>query len=162
MPKHITCVGFVSASQLIFPHYTLKCRCTVSRLCTIFARLSITLSSNTAGPRLASIMAEALGLAASIAGLASLVIQLTQISVDYASKVSSASKTQAAYIQELIALQSVLEKFKNAAAVDGLEAIIGHRDSCISTPAVESYKRQIEKVKAKLEKNLTRTGPFSG
>jgi hypothetical protein len=106
-------------------------------------------------------MAE-LGVAASIVGFASLVIELTKLSVEFVSKVSSASKTQAAYIEELTALNSVLEEFKNAAAVDGLELIVGHREPSISTPAMESYKRQIERVKVKLEKSLNRTGPFSG
>jgi hypothetical protein len=105
---------------------------------------------------------DPISLAASIVGFASLVIQLTQISVDYASNVSSASKTQAAYIQELIALRSVLEKYEDAATIDDLQDIIGDRDASISTTAMDSYKRQLEKVKTKLEKNLTRDGPFSG
>ncbi|KAI0537483.1 hypothetical protein GGR58DRAFT_471699 [Xylaria digitata] len=91
---------------------------------------------------------EAVGAAASIAGLLSLIIQLAQISVDFASKVSGASKAQAEYISELKALQSVLEKFKGAGTV--------------STTAIDSYKLQVEKVKAKLEKKLARNNPLSG
>jgi len=91
---------------------------------------------------------EAVGVAASIAGLLSLVIQLTQISVNFASKVSGASKTQTEYIGELKALQSVLAKFKDADAV--------------STATVDSYKLQIERVRTRLEKKFTRNSPLSG
>ncbi|KAH6971458.1 hypothetical protein BKA56DRAFT_594355 [Ilyonectria sp. MPI-CAGE-AT-0026] len=99
---------------------------------------------------------DAVSFAASIVGFASLVIQLSQISVDYASKVSSASKAQAAYIQELVVLQSVLKKYEDAATIDDLKNITGNWNAPISTTVMDSYKRQLEKVKTKLEKSLTR------
>lgn len=105
---------------------------------------------------------DAVSFAASIVGFASLVIQLSQISVDYASKVSSASKAQAAYIQELVVLQSVLKKYEDAATIDDLKNITGNWNAPISTTVMDSYKRQLEKVKTKLEKNLTRDSSFSG
>ena len=91
---------------------------------------------------------EPVGVAASFAGLLSLVIQTTQISVDFASKVLGASKAQTEYMRELQAVKSVLEKLNHAAAVP--------------PGSVESYTTQIERFKAKLEKRLAKNGPLSG
>ena len=86
--------------------------------------------------------------AAGIAGLLSLTIQLTQISVNFASKVSNASKAQTEYIRELKALEVVLDKFKDVAS--------------IPAATIDSYKLQMEKVKAKLEQRLSRNSALSG
>lgn len=101
-----------------------------------------------------------MGLAASISGLVSLVIQVSQMSIDYVSKVSSTSKSQASYIQELTAIQSVLGRFRNAGVAGNVDdPTVG--SSGISTVTIESYKHQITKLKAKLEKSLARSGTLS-
>jgi hypothetical protein len=109
-------------------------------------------------------MTEALGIAASIAGLASLTIQITQISFQYVSDITSASKCQADYLQELSALTSVLLRLQQATSDPDISHLLASRDDTISTDAINNCNKQLEHVKSKLEKRsvaLAEPGPFS-
>ena len=109
-------------------------------------------------------MAEALGIAASIAGLASLTIQITQISFQYVSDITDASKSQASYLQELSALTSVLLRLQQATSNPDIGHLLTTRDASISADAIQSCTEQLEQVKSKLEKKsaaLAEPGPLS-
>lgn len=59
-------------------------------------------------------MAEVLGVAAGIAGLFSLTVQLTEVATKYKDNVGSVEDGIEAFIQELTGLRQVLEKLKSA------------------------------------------------
>jgi hypothetical protein len=96
-------------------------------------------------------MAEVLGIDSSIAGLASLVIQLSQISFQFSCDVKRASKSQSSYLQGLSALTSVLLCIQQA--TNGVDSEILPGPS-ISRNAINKCHKQLESVKARLEKRL--------
>ncbi|GAM40121.1 hypothetical protein TCE0_034r12223 [Talaromyces pinophilus] len=92
-------------------------------------------------------MADPLSIAASIAGLCGLAIQISQLSYHYFSAVQSASDNQALFIQELSVLTSVFLRLRQATQIDGLDDIIDPRQPVISKMVIEDCKKRLEKEK---------------
>jgi hypothetical protein len=103
-------------------------------------------------------MAEAVGLAASIAGLAGLTIQLAQVSFQYVSSVHGASKAVSSYLQELSALTSVLLRLHTVVDIPDIQKILADRPFAISTSAIDECQTQLKELKLKLEHRISKDG----
>lgn len=103
-------------------------------------------------------MAEAVALAASIAGLTSLAIQLTQISYHYVSDLRDASKAVLSYIRELSALTSVLLRLQEVLEIPDVTNLLSSRPSSLSKQSMDIYMAEITAVKSGLEKRASKTG----
>ena len=103
-------------------------------------------------------MAETLGLAAAIAGLASLAIQVSQISFQYVSGVRHTSKTVSNYLQELSALTSVILRLQNAVEQPEVQDAL---TSGAFAPPIASFREcteQMQILKDKLERYMCEPG----
>lgn len=103
-------------------------------------------------------MADPLSIAAGIAGLCGLTIQISQLTYHYFSALKSASDNQALFIQELSALTSVFLRLRQATQIDGLGDIIDPRQPVISKTVIEDCKKRLEKVKVVLERKAWEHG----
>ena len=103
-------------------------------------------------------MAEALGLASAVAGLASLAIQVSQISFQYVSGVRHASKIVSAYLQELSALTSVVLRLQNVLEQPQVEAALAARSSIASSTTFDECAKEMQMLKSKLERHLSEKG----
>ncbi|EUC41078.1 hypothetical protein COCMIDRAFT_9154 [Bipolaris oryzae ATCC 44560] len=100
-------------------------------------------------------MADPLSIAASIAGLYGLAIQIAQLSFHYFFALKSASDTQALSIQEISILTSVFLRLRRATQIDGLGDIIDPHQPVISKMAIEDCKKRLEKVKVVLKRKAS-------
>lgn len=110
-------------------------------------------------------MADPFSAAASVAGLVSLAIQLSQLSFQYVSSVNGSSKAWSSYIQELSALTSVLLKVQQVS--DAGDRVTSERDLCaamsglalgISPAAVWECAAELNQLKAVLSEKLQKRG----
>ncbi len=102
-------------------------------------------------------MADPLSTAASVVGLVSLAIQLSQLSFQYVSSIKGSSKTWSSYIQELSALTSVLLKVQQASdGTKSLPAVI--TGPGISAAAVRDCEAALGELKTILSEKLQRRG----
>jgi hypothetical protein len=93
-------------------------------------------------------MAEAIGLASAIAGLLTLIGQVTKLSYIFLSDIRSASKSQKLYLQEVSALTEVLLRIEQSLEVQELGVV---RPS-ISTKALQDCQELLGSLKTSLEK----------
>jgi hypothetical protein len=93
-------------------------------------------------------MAEAIGLASAIAGLLTLIGQVTKLSYTFLSDIRSASKSQKLYLQEVSALTEVLLRIEQSFEVQELGVV---RPS-ISTKALQDCQELLGSLKTSLEK----------
>jgi hypothetical protein len=93
-------------------------------------------------------MAEAIGLASAIAGLLTLIGQVTKLSYTFLSDIRSASKSQKLYLQEVSALTEVLLRIEQSLEVQELGVV---RPS-ISTKALQDCQELLGSLKTSLEK----------
>ena len=93
-------------------------------------------------------MAEALGLASAVAGLVTLIGQVTKLSYVFLSDVRSASKSQKLYLQEISALTEVLLRVEQALEVQELDVV----RPLISKEALQNSQELLISVKTSLEK----------
>jgi hypothetical protein len=93
-------------------------------------------------------MAEAIGLASAIAGLLTLIGQVTKLSYTFLSDIRSASKSQKLYLQEVSALTEVLLRIEQSLEVQELDVV---RPS-ISTKALQDCQELLGSLKTSLEK----------
>ncbi len=102
-------------------------------------------------------MADPLSAAASLAGLVSLAIQLSQLSFQYVSAIKGSSKAWSSYIQELSALTSVLLKVQHAS--DGIKSLhaVTTRPG-ISEATVRDCEAELGELKTVLSEKLQKRG----
>jgi hypothetical protein len=93
-------------------------------------------------------MAEAIGLASAIAGLLTLIGQVTKLSYTFLSDIRSASKSQKLYLQEVSALTEVLLRIEQSLEVQELGVV---RPS-VSTKALQDCQELLGSLKTSLEK----------
>ena len=108
-------------------------------------------------------MADPLSTAASVAGLVSIAIQLSQLSFQYVSSVKGSSKAWSSYIQELSALTSVLLKVQlasDAADTTGkdLLAMMSGLALGISSSAVLECAAELNQLRAVMAEKLQKRG----
>ncbi|KAL2073364.1 hypothetical protein VTL71DRAFT_10688 [Oculimacula yallundae] len=103
-------------------------------------------------------MAEAIALAASVAGLASLAIQLTQISYQYVSDLRGASKSVSSYIRELATLTTVLVRLQEVLDKPDVTDLLSSRPSSLSKVAMDIYIEELTAVKIGLENRAEKAG----
>jgi hypothetical protein len=103
-------------------------------------------------------MAEGLALASSVAGLASLAIQLTQVSFQYVSDVRKASKAISSYLQELSVLTSVLLRLQDVVDMPDIRELLAVRPSTLSATAIRECRTELDHLKSKLEKRTSKDG----
>ncbi|KAH7317362.1 ankyrin repeat-containing domain protein [Rhexocercosporidium sp. MPI-PUGE-AT-0058] len=104
-------------------------------------------------------MADPLGVTGSIAGLVSLVIQLSQVSYQYISSVRGSSKVWSSYIQELSALTSVLLKLEQATShvrSQDLSHILPAPG--LSSASVRECHRELDTLNSTLKEKLSKQG----
>jgi hypothetical protein len=95
-------------------------------------------------------MAEAIGLAAAIAGLLTLIGQVTKLSYTFLSDIRGASKSQKLYLQEVSALTEVLLRIEQSLEVQEMGVV---RPS-ISTKALQDCQELLGSLKRSLEKAM--------
>ena len=102
-------------------------------------------------------MADPLSTAASVVGLVSLAIQLSQLSFQYVSAIKGSSKAWSSYIQELSALTSVLLKVQHAS--DGIKSLhaVTTRPG-ISEATVRDCEAELGELKTVLSEKLQKRG----
>ena len=93
-------------------------------------------------------MAEVIGLASAIAGLVTLIGQVTKLSYVFLSDIRGASKSQKLYLQEVSALTEVLLRIEQSLEVQELGVV---RPS-ISTKALQDCQELLGSLKTRLEK----------
>ncbi|KAH0564763.1 hypothetical protein GP486_001846 [Trichoglossum hirsutum] len=103
-------------------------------------------------------MAEALGLAAGVAGLISLAIEVSRLSFEYASAARHSSKIVSGYLRELSALTSVILRLQDAAEQLEVQNALGARPSGLPNASVMECIEQMEKLKEKLERYKSSSG----
>jgi hypothetical protein len=104
-------------------------------------------------------MAEPVGVAASVAGLVSIAIQLSQISYQYVSSVKGSSKAWSGYIQELSTLTSVLLKFQRACEAAGAQDLAGVISAPgLSPQSIRDCHKELEDLKSALSEKLQKRG----
>jgi hypothetical protein len=101
-------------------------------------------------------MADLLGTAASVAGLVSLAIQLSQASYQYFNSTKGSSRAWSSYVRELSALTSVLVQLQQATEVEGIGHIVIARTPNVSNAVVEECRRELELLQGKLSKGGTK------
>ena len=102
-------------------------------------------------------MADPLSAAASVVGLVSLAIQLSQLSFQYVSSIKGSSKSWSSYIQELSALTSVLLKVQQASDdTKSLHALIARPG--ISGATVRGCEAELGELKTILAEKLQKRG----
>lgn len=103
-------------------------------------------------------MAEALGFAAAVAGLASLAIQVSQISFQYVSGVRHTSKTVSTYLQELSALTSVILRIQDVVSQPQVQEGFTGNSSGLPTTSLDECSKQMQTLKNKLQRYLSDSG----
>src|SRR5690242_20531387 len=96
-------------------------------------------------------MADPVSAAASVAGLASLAIQLSQVSYQYFSSLKGSSKAWGSYIQELSSLTAVLLKLQKAcdnAAANNLSHLFS--TPALSTASIKECQAELDSLKTTL------------
>lgn len=96
-------------------------------------------------------MADPLTIATGVAGLLSLTIQITQLTVEYVKGVKKVSADVEEFRQELTALAHVLGLFDEFLKVKASN--VAFRDTSVLSAANSSCEQQLQKLLIKLEKN---------
>lgn len=94
-------------------------------------------------------MAELIGLASAVAGLVTLIGQVSKLSYAFLSDIRGASKSQKLYLQEISALTEVLLRIEQALEVDDLGFV---RPSSISAEVFQDCQELLRSLKTSLEK----------
>jgi hypothetical protein len=102
-------------------------------------------------------MAEAIGFASAVAGLVSLVGQVSKLSYTFISDVRKASKSQKLYLQEVSALAEVLLRIEQALEVEELGAI---QPPSIPTKALQDCQELLVSMKTSLENSTQSSSRF--
>ena len=103
-------------------------------------------------------MGDPFAIATGVAGLLSLRLQVTQITVEYVKGAKQASVAIEQFRQELVALQDVLKLFEDFLKVDAPKGVFNKTSMLYA--ANSSCERQLRKLLTKFEKNL-KGGRFS-
>jgi len=101
-------------------------------------------------------MADPLSTAASVAGLLSLAIQLSQLSFQYVASIKGSSKAWSSYILELSSLTSVLIKAQQVSDAAGDHGITS--SSYIPPSAIQECHAELSQLKAILSEKLQKKG----
>lgn len=93
-----------------------------------------------------------ISIAAGLAGLVTILAQVTKLTYNYTIDVRSASQVQKSYLQEVRALKDVLDRLNGALrnAIDG--GIITERPDSISDEVVENCRAELESQRSRLDK----------
>ena len=102
-------------------------------------------------------MAEVIGFASAVAGLVTLVGQVTKLSYIFLSDIRGASKSQKLYLQEISALTEVLLRIEQAHEIQELDA---SRTFSISTKALQDCHELLGSLKTSLEKATESSSRF--
>ncbi|KAI9864361.1 MAG: hypothetical protein M1813_003281 [Trichoglossum hirsutum] len=102
-------------------------------------------------------MAE-VGLAAAVAGLISLAIEVSHLSFEYASAVRHTSRSVSGYLRELSALTSVVLRLQDAAERLEVRNALGDRPPGLPNASVMECIEQMKKLKEKLERYVSGSG----
>jgi hypothetical protein len=97
-------------------------------------------------------MSDPLSVSASVAGLVSLAIGLSQVSYGYITAVKGSSKTWSSYIRELSALTLILIQAQQATEVEGVEHLLVARTPDIPNAIINECRVELELLKQKLSK----------
>jgi hypothetical protein len=101
-------------------------------------------------------MAEALGLAASIASLLQIAAQITQLSYSYISDVRNAPKAQKLYLQELSAFNEVLFRAEQAIQEAEVADLSLSRPEALSDDVLGSIHESLATLQIDLQKRVRR------
>lgn len=101
-------------------------------------------------------MAEAIGVASSIAGLVALVAQITQLSYSYVVGVKNAPRTQKRYIQEISAFMDVLLRADQVSQDAEELGLVPKRPTSLSECAINDCIELLSSLKSTLERNSRR------
>jgi hypothetical protein len=98
-------------------------------------------------------MAEVLGIASSVAGLVSLTVTVSQLSLQYFSDIRKTSKTVQDYTRELSALHSVLLRIQEMVEAPEYHQIFAKRPSAFPVPAtaIRRCEAELADLKTRLE-----------
>jgi hypothetical protein len=96
-------------------------------------------------------MAEVVGLAAAVAQLAGLTVELTKLSYSYLTDVRNASKARKTYLQEVSALTDVLLRLEMS-----LQDSSNGSDNSISSTAISECHEVLSLQRSALEKNFNK------
>jgi hypothetical protein len=104
-------------------------------------------------------MADPLSGVASVAGLASLAIHLSQLSFQYVSSLKGSSKAWSSYIQELSTLTSVLLKLQQACDSAGAQDFLHILPAPgLSSHSIRECHNELDSLKSTLSEKLQRRG----
>lgn len=101
-------------------------------------------------------MAEAIGLAASIASILQIAAQITQLSYSYVSDVKNAPKTQKQYLQELSAFTDVLFRAEQAIQEAEATGLLPSRPTSLNDEVLRDCRKNLSALHLDLEKRLRR------
>jgi len=106
-------------------------------------------------------MAEVVGLAASIASLIQITVQITQLSYSYVRDIKSAPKTQKQYLQEVAAFTDVLFRMDQAVQDGETIGISQSRPASLSQDVINECQGYLTAIHSELEKKVLKlTWPF--
>ena len=97
-------------------------------------------------------MADPLSLASAIAGLASLAIEVSRISFEYASEVRHASKAVSEYLRELSALTSAVLRLQGALSSREVQDALEDSASQAANPSILQCLDDMETLRIRLDK----------
>lgn len=104
-------------------------------------------------------MAEPISAAASIVGLVSLAIQLSQLSFQYISSLKGSSKAWSSYIQELSTLTSVLLKLQQVCDCAGAQDVSRLLPAPgLSSDSIRECHNELDSLKSTLSEKLQKRG----
>jgi hypothetical protein len=101
-------------------------------------------------------MAEAIGVAASLAGLVTLAVQITKLSYSYVSDVRNAPRTQKQYLQEVSAFTDVLLRAEQASQDAEDLGLVARRPASLSDSAISDCRKLLNSLQVELEKHSRR------
>jgi hypothetical protein len=96
-------------------------------------------------------MAEAIGISSGVATLAALTLTVSQLSYDYVQKVRSAPKLVARYLQEILALSSVVLKVQETLALPSVASSPSSDSELLLKSLVTECHKELEAIKRKLQ-----------
>ena len=103
-------------------------------------------------------MADMLGVAAGVAGLVGLALEITQITFRYVNGVKRAPASIANYIQELSALTAVMLRLQEVVDSPESHELSGVAPPSFSPQFLEDCRESMEKLKGKLEQRAKHRG----
>jgi len=101
-------------------------------------------------------MAEAVGLAGSIAGLVQIAASIARLSYSYVLDVMNAPKTQKLYLQEVSAFVDVLLRTEQALLESETAGLVPSRPATLSEAVIKDCQQQLTALQLELEKRVRR------